>query len=103
MAEPSLLDLGSWAARGTLGSVCAVLLRSTHQNLKTLEAVRKEAVVAATELRQELKQRDDTISELQALWAESQRKGELANNRLKQFEFEQVRLLEEIRRLRAPD
>ena len=49
------------AATGTVVSACAVLLRSTHQNLKTLDAMRREASVAVEKLRQELRNQDDTI------------------------------------------
>lgn len=64
------IGLGGLAALGTIGTVCAVLLRSTHQNLITLDIMRREALVAAEKLRQELRDNDDTIFELQSLCAD---------------------------------
>lgn len=61
------VGLGGLAALGTLGSVCAVLLRSTHQNLKTLETLRREAATASERLRDELRDHDDTIFQLQGM------------------------------------
>ena len=64
------LGLGGLAALGAIGSVCAVLLRSTHQNLKTLDSLRREADAATEKLRQELRDHDETIFELQAMCAD---------------------------------
>ena len=64
------LGLGGLAALGAIGSVCAVLLRSTHQNLKTLDSLRREADAAAEKLRRELRDHDETIFELQAMCAD---------------------------------
>ena len=63
-------SLGGLAALGAIGSVCAVLLRSTHQNLKTLDSLRREADTAAENLRRELRDHDETIFELQAMCAD---------------------------------
>jgi chromosome segregation ATPase len=70
MADPSNLELGGLAALGTLGSVCAVLLRSTTKNLESLEHMREEATGVISELRDELRDNDTTISKLQALCAD---------------------------------
>lgn len=67
MSSGEELGLGGLAV---LGSVCAVLLRSTHQNLKTLDTLRREADAAAEKLRQELHDHDETIFELQAACAD---------------------------------
>jgi septal ring factor EnvC (AmiA/AmiB activator) len=64
------LTLTGLAATGTVVSACAVLLRSTHQNLKALDAMRREASVAVEKLRQELRHQDDTIFKLQELCAD---------------------------------
>lgn len=64
------LGLSGIAAVTTISSVCAVLLRSTHQNLKTLDQMRLEASAVAEKLRQELRDHDDTIFELQSLCAD---------------------------------
>ena len=64
------IGLSGLAALGTLGSVCAILLRSTHQNLKTLDTMRRDAAAATDKLRQELREHDDTIFKLQAMCAD---------------------------------
>lgn len=64
------IGVGGLAALGAIGSVCAVLLRSTHQNLKTLDTMRREASAAADKLREELRDHDDTIFKLQRLCAD---------------------------------
>ena len=64
------IGLSGLAAIGTIGSVCAILLKSTHQNLKTLDTMRREASAAAENLRQELRDHDDTIFKLQGLCAD---------------------------------
>jgi chromosome segregation ATPase len=64
------IGLGGIAALGTIGSVCAILLRSTHQNLKTLDTMRRDASAAAEKLQQELRDHDDTIFELHRLCAD---------------------------------
>jgi peptidoglycan hydrolase CwlO-like protein len=64
------IGLGSLVALGTIGSVCTILLRSTHQNLTTLDTMRREASNAAEKLRQELHDHDDTIFKLQNLCAD---------------------------------
>ncbi len=69
MQNASTLELGGLAALGALGSVCAVLLRSTQRNLDSLERMRDEATAIAEQLRTELRDNDDTISKLQALCA----------------------------------
>lgn len=69
MAEVSSLEWSGLAALGTLGSVCAVLLRSTHKNLESLERMRDEASVVITNLREDLRKNDEAISRLQALCA----------------------------------
>lgn len=63
------LSLPGITLLGTLGSVCAILLRTTHQNLKTLDLMRRDAVNATEELRQELRDHDNTLFELQAVCA----------------------------------
>ena len=70
MPDPSNLELGGLAALGTLGSVCAVLLRSTTKNLESLEHMREEATGVIEHLRVELRDNDETISKLQALCAD---------------------------------
>ena len=71
MLEPNTaLDLSTLAALGTLGSVCAVLLRSTHKNLESLEQMRREATTAIEHLRAELRDNDEVISKLQRICAE---------------------------------
>jgi hypothetical protein len=70
MSGPDELGPGGLAALGAIGSVCAVLLRSTHQNLKTLDTLRREADAATEKLRQELRDHDETIFELQELCAD---------------------------------
>ena len=69
MTETASLELGGLAALGALGSVCAVLLRSTHQNLQSLERMRQEATSVVEGLRAEMRDNDETISRLQALCA----------------------------------
>lgn len=64
------IGMGGLAALGAIGSVCAILLRSTHQNLKTLDTMRREASAAAEKLREELRDHDDTILNLQGLCAD---------------------------------
>lgn len=64
------LSLGGLAALGAIGSVCAVLLRSTQQNLNALDDLRREAAAATEKLRQELRHHDETILKLQGLCAE---------------------------------
>lgn len=69
MQDASPLELSGLAALGALGSVCAVLLRSTHKNLESLEQMRREATNLVEQLRGELRDNDETISKLQALCA----------------------------------
>jgi septal ring factor EnvC (AmiA/AmiB activator) len=69
MDNPTNLELGGLAVLGTLGSVCAVLLRSTNKNLQSLEQMREEAAGVIEQLRGELRGNDDTISKLQAMCA----------------------------------
>lgn len=69
-AEELGVGVGGLAALGAIGSVCAVLLRSTHQNLKTLDTMRREASAAADKLREELRDHDDTIFKLHGLCAD---------------------------------
>ena len=64
------LELGGLAALGAIGSVCAVLLKSTNQNLKTLDTMRQEATAATDKLREELQDHDNTIFKLQELCAD---------------------------------
>jgi chromosome segregation ATPase len=64
------LELSGLAVLGTLGSVCAVLLRSTHKNLDSLEQMRREATGVIDRLRAELRDHDEAISNLQALCAD---------------------------------
>ena len=66
MPDASTVEL---AALGALGSVCAVLLRSTHQNLQSLEHMRQEATSVVEGLRAEIRDNDETIFKLQALCA----------------------------------
>ena len=66
MPDASTVEL---AALGALGSVCAVLLRSTHQNLQSLEHMRQEANGVVEGLRAEIRDNDETIFKLQALCA----------------------------------
>jgi septal ring factor EnvC (AmiA/AmiB activator) len=70
LPEPSNLELGGLAILGTLGSVCAVLLRTTKHNLDSLEQMRKEASGVISQLRDELQENDQTISKLSALCAD---------------------------------
>ena len=70
MSESSEIGLGGLAALGTIGSVCAILLRSTHQNLKTLDIMRRDAAAASERLRQELRHNDNTIFKLQGMCAD---------------------------------
>ncbi len=70
MADAGTLELSGLAALGALGSVCAVLLRSTHQNLQSLERMRQEATAVVEGLRAEIRDNDETISKLQALCAD---------------------------------
>lgn len=67
MSIPDEIGLTGLAALGTLGSVCAILLRSTHQNLKTLDSMRRDAAAATEKLRQELREHDNTIFKLHAM------------------------------------
>ena len=69
MTDAGTLELSGLAALGALGSVCAVLLRSTHQNLQSLERMRQEATTVVEGLRAEIRDNDETISKLQALCA----------------------------------
>ena len=69
MPAASPEELSGLAALGALGSVCAVLLRSTQRNLDSLERMRDEATGVVEQLRTELRDNDDTISNLQALCA----------------------------------
>ncbi len=69
MPAASPEELSGLAALGALGSVCAVLLRSTQRNLDSLEQMRDEATRVVEQLRAELRDNDDTISKLQALCA----------------------------------
>ncbi len=64
------LELSGLAVLGTLGSVCAVLLRSTQRNLDSLEQMRREATGVIEHLREELRENDEAISNLQALCAD---------------------------------
>ena len=70
MSVPSEIELGGLAALGAIGSVCAILLRSTHQNLKTLDIMRRDAAAASERLRQELRHNDNTIFKLQGMCAD---------------------------------
>lgn len=70
MIDFSTAELGSLAALGTLGSVCAILLRSVALNLKSLDGMRREAAELAETLRRELREHDETIFQLQALCAD---------------------------------
>jgi chromosome segregation ATPase len=69
MVDANPLELSGLAVLGTLGSVCAVLLRSTQRNLDSLEQMRQEASVVIGELRAEIRDNDEAISKLQALCA----------------------------------
>ena len=69
MTDAGTMELSGLAALGALGSVCAVLLRSTHQNLQSLERMRQEATDVVDGLRAEIRDNDETISKLQALCA----------------------------------
>ena len=69
MADVSSLEWSGLAALGTLGSVCAVLLRSTHKNLESLEQMRDQATAVSANLREDLRKNDEAISRLQALCA----------------------------------
>lgn len=67
--QDASLELSGLAVLGTLGSVCAILLRSTNKNLDSLEQMRLEATGIIGQLRQELRDHDESISQLQALCA----------------------------------
>lgn len=64
------IGVGGLAVLGTLGTVCAVLLRSAHQNLITLDIMRRDATAATKRLRKELREHDDTIFRLQEMCAD---------------------------------
>ena len=64
------LGLSGLAALGAIGSVCAVLLRSTNLNLKNLDSMRRDAATATDKLRKELRDHDDTIFKLQGMCAD---------------------------------
>lgn len=70
MSAGNGLELSGLAVLGTLGSVCAVLLRSTQRNLDSLERMRDEATAVVNQLRSELRDNDEAISNLQALCAD---------------------------------
>lgn len=70
MLDANPVELTSLAVLGTLGSVCAVLLRSTHKNLDSLEQMHREATGVIRQLRSELRDNDEAISKLQALCAD---------------------------------
>jgi septal ring factor EnvC (AmiA/AmiB activator) len=63
-------ELTGLAALGAIGSVCAVLLRSTQRNLDSLQQMREDANTVIAQLRAELRDNDDAISNLQALCAD---------------------------------
>lgn len=76
MVDAGAVELSGLAALGALGSVCAVLLRSTHQNLQSLERtsvlleqMRCEATSVVEGLRAEIRDNDEAISKLSALCA----------------------------------
>lgn len=64
------LSLGGITTLGAVASVCAVLLRSTLHNIKTLETLRREAHTACENLRRQLRDHDNTIFKLQGLCTE---------------------------------
>jgi chromosome segregation ATPase len=70
LPEPNNLELSGLAILGTLGSVCAVLLRTTKHNLDSLEQMRQEAAGVISDLRDQLQDNDQTISKLSALCAD---------------------------------
>ena len=70
MHGPNGIELSGLAVLGTLGSVCAVLLRSANRNLDSLEQMRLEAAGVIGELREDLRKNDEAISKLQALCAD---------------------------------
>lgn len=81
------LSFGGIATLGAVASVCAVLLRSTHHNIKTLETLRREAHTACENLRRQLRDHDNTIFKLQGLCTEyhyALSKLEDENHRLRQ-------------------
>jgi chromosome segregation ATPase len=63
------LELSGLAVLGALGSVCAVLLRTSHKNLESLERMRDDAKMVIAELREDIRRNDEAISKLQALCA----------------------------------
>lgn len=69
MTAVSPEELSGLAALGALGSVCAVLLRSTHRNLESLEQMREDANSVIAELREDIRKNDEALSKLQALCA----------------------------------
>lgn len=69
MSAGNGLELSGLAVLGTLGSVCAVLLRSTQRNIDSLERMRDEATAVVEQLRSEIRHNDEAISNLQALCA----------------------------------
>ena len=69
MTAVSPEELSGLAALGALGSVCAVLLRSTHRNLESLEQMRDDANSVIAELREDIRKNDEALSKLQALCA----------------------------------
>lgn len=89
------LELGGLAILGTLGSVCAVLLRSTHKNLDSLEQMRHEATAVIVQLRQEIRDNDEAISKLQALCADYR-------SHIGVLRAERKQLQLEVERLRGP-
>ena len=69
MTAVSPEELSGLAALGALGSVCAVLLRSTHRNLESLEQMREDANSVIADLREDIRKNDEALSKLQALCA----------------------------------
>ena len=69
MTAVSAEELSGLAALGALGSVCAVLLRSTHRNLESLEQMRDDANSVIAELREDIRKNDEALFRLQALCA----------------------------------
>ena len=97
----SSLELGGLTALGTLGSVCAILLRSTRENLQSLESMRRDAQDVAEKLRGQLREHEQLVAELRALCAETERRLELCQV---QFQaLQQERQADQIRLSRSPD
>ena len=70
MPIPEEMGLSGWVAAGILGSVFAILVRSNQKNFTTLDFLRREVANASQQLRQEIREHDNTVFKLQHMCAE---------------------------------